>query len=130
LIAAILYEYFRDTLWDHVDRTNATVKVKRDAMIESLAKAPDAFEWFSRPKGGLFIWVKLPDATDLAACQTLADSRGIEYATGKAFNVNDEDVPYIRLAFGYPTPDQIRKGIAKLADCIREAQRTPSHAPA
>ena len=92
-------------------------------MFEMLAENSDAFEWFSRPKGGLFIWVKLPDATDVVACEQLAESRGIDYATGKAFHVYQEDVPYLRLAFGFTELDEIREGIPKLADCVRETQQ-------
>ena len=117
--AAVVYEFFREEMWSHLEVINAIVKQKRDLMFEMLAQFPDAFEWFSRPKGGLFIWVKLPDGTDTAACEQLAESRGIDYATGKAFHVYNRDVPYIRLAFGFASLDQIREGIALLAGCVR-----------
>ena len=98
LSAAIVTEYFRETLWDHVAEINRIVKQKRDVMLDQLGRHPDAFEWFSRPKGGLFIWVKLPDAVDTVACEREAESRGIDYATGRAFHTYDQDVPYLRLA--------------------------------
>ena len=125
LSAAIVYEYFREELWSHVDRINAIVRKKRDLMFDMLSRFPDAFEWFSRPSGGLFIWVKLPDATDTVACEQLAESMGIDYATGKAFHVYNIDVPYIRLAFGFATHDDIRAGIPVLADCIRRSRKLP-----
>jgi 2-aminoadipate transaminase len=121
LSAAIVYEYFREEMWTHVERINQIVKEKRDLMFEKLAEFSDAFEWFSRPKGGLFIWVKLPDSTDRKGCEALAESKGIDYATGRAFHVADEDVPYLRLAFGYATLEQIEEGIPMLADCVRES---------
>jgi 2-aminoadipate transaminase len=124
LSAAIVYEYFREELWSHVDRINTIVREKRDLMFDTLSRFPDAFEWFSRPKGGLFIWVKLPDATDTVACEKLAESMGVDYASGKAFHVYNMDVPYIRLAFGFATHDDIRKGIPILADCIRNCRKT------
>ena len=123
LAAAIVYEYFREHLWTHVNNINAIVKEKRDLMFEMLEQSPDAFEWFSRPKGGLFIWVKLPDATDVIKCEQIAESRGIDYATGKAFHVHHDDVPYLRLAFGYATLAQIREGIPKLAECVMATQK-------
>ncbi len=124
LSAAVVYEYFRENLWTHVNQINTIVKQKRDLMFESLAAFPDVFEWFSRPQGGLFIWVKLPDRTDTIACEQLAESRGVDYATGKAFHVYSQDVPYLRLAFGFATPDQIRQGIPLLAQCVRESLHT------
>ncbi len=122
LTSAIVYEFFREELWTHVAKINRVVKQKRDLMFEMLAQSPDAFEWFSRPKGGLFIWVKIPDRTDREACERIAESRGIDYAAGKAFHVHHQDVPYLRLAFGYASLDEIREGIPMLARCIREAQ--------
>ena len=121
LNAAIVYEYFREEMWAHVDRINAVVKQKRDLMFEMLAGSPDAFEWFSRPKGGLFIWVKIPDRCDTVRCEELAGSRGVEYGSGKSFHVDSKDVPYLRLAFGFPALEEIREGIPILADCVRES---------
>lgn len=125
LSAAIVYEYFREELRPHVDRINAIVRKKRDLMFEMLSRFPDAFEWFSRPRGGLFIWVKLPDVTDTVACEQLAESVGVDYAPGKAFHVSNMDVPYIRLAFGFATHDDIRTGIPILADCVRSSRKQP-----
>ena len=122
LAAAVVYEYFREHMWTHVDKINAIVKEKRDLMFEMLGEFPDAFEWFSRPKGGLFIWVKLPEATDVVKCEQIAEDRGIDYATGKAFNVYRDDVRYLRLAFGYASLEEIREGIPKLAECVMESQ--------
>ena len=122
LNAAICYEFFREGLVDHLATINGIVKEKRDLMFKKLGEHPDAFEWFSRPKGGLFIWVKLPDATDVITCEQAAESRGIDYATGKAFHVYHDDVPYLRLAFGYATLDQIEEGIPLLAECVLEHQ--------
>ena len=123
LNAAIICEFFRESLVDHLQTINTIVKQKRDLMFELLAENRDVFEWNSEPGGGLFIWVKLPDATDVVACEETAESRGIDYATGKAFHVYREDVPYLRLAFGYATLDDIREGIPLLAECVREHQK-------
>ncbi len=122
LSAAIVYEYFREQLWDHVGNINTIVKEKRDLMFHMLAESPDVFEWFSKPKGGLFIWVKLTDGVDRSALSSLAESRNIDYASGSAFHVHGEDVPFIRLAFGYSSLDQIREGIPLLADCVRQCR--------
>jgi 2-aminoadipate transaminase len=123
LNAAIIAEFFRESLNDHLKTINAIVREKRDLMLELLAQYPDVFTTFSKPQGGLFIWIKLPDATDVVTCEQVAESRGIDYATGKAFHVYREDVPYLRLAFGYASLDEIREGIPLLAECVREHQK-------
>ena len=122
LNAAIVCEFFRESLSDHLKTINAIVKEKRDLMLGLLAENRDVFEWNSEPRGGLFAWVKLPDVTDVVTCEQAAESRGIDYATGKAFHVYHEDVPYLRLAFGYASLDEIREGIPLLAECLREHQ--------
>lgn len=122
LAAAVVAEYFREHMWTHVDKINNIVKEKRDLMFKLLGQHPDAFEWFSRPKGGLFIWVKLPEATDRVKCEQLAEDRGVDYATGKAFHVHNADVAYLRLAFGYASLKEIQEGIPKLAECVMQAQ--------
>jgi DNA-binding transcriptional MocR family regulator len=43
------------------------------------------------------------------------------YATGQAFHANDENVPYLRLAFGWIEREDIAPGVAALAECIRAA---------
>ena len=58
----------------------------------------------------------------MVICEQTAEARGIDYATGKAFHVYREDVPYLRLAFGYAMLDQIREGIPQLAECVLEHQ--------
>jgi len=123
LNAAIVCEFFRESLEEHLNTINTTVKAKRDLMMEKLAEHRDVFEWNSEPKGGLFIWVKLPDATDVVACEAAAEAQGIDYATGKAFHVYREDVPYLRLAFGYASLDEIGEGIPMLAECVRAHQK-------
>jgi 2-aminoadipate transaminase len=81
----------------------------------------DIASW-SHPVGGLFIWVRLPETTDMDRLQQLAGAKGVIYARGKGFHVYGQDVNYVRLAFGYPGLDDIREGIEVLSQCVREAQ--------
>jgi 2-aminoadipate transaminase len=76
---------------------------------------------WTRPDGGLFLWVKLPEQVDRVRLQELATARGITYATGQAFHALNEDVAYLRLAFGWIANDDIPEGVRLLAECVREA---------
>ena len=121
LAACILAEFFRDQLWDHVERTNAALKEKRDAVFAGLQETVgDTCSW-SRPVGGLFIWVRLPEGVDTGRLAELAGERNVRYARGSAFHIRGEDIPYLRLAFGHCSLADIREGIPLLAQCIEQA---------
>ena len=129
LAASIVAELFRDGFWDHVATTNAILKAKRDAVFAGLGSHPEAFPSFSRPRGGMFVWVRLPDDVDRERLYDLAQARGVMHAMGSGFHINGEDVPYLRLAFGSIQPELIRDGIDLLADCVQEVRATaPAHA--
>jgi 2-aminoadipate transaminase len=120
LIAA---EYFKDNLWSHVEEGRAAVKRKRNTLLDALETEfgrTEGMHW-TRPDGGLFLWVKLPEQVDRVRLQELATARGITYATGQAFHALNEDVAYLRLAFGWIANDDIPEGVRLLAECVREA---------
>jgi DNA-binding transcriptional MocR family regulator len=67
------------------------------------------------------MWIKLPEDVDRVRLRALADARHITYATGQAFHAYNEDVPYLRLAFGWINRDDIADGVRLLAECVRES---------
>jgi len=122
LAASIVHEYLNGRVWRHCDEQNATFRHKRDLLCRALgAHLSDSCRW-SVPGGGLFLWLRLPDDVDRDRLQTLADQRGFRYARGRAFQVDNEDVAFLRLAFGHVPDEMIEQGIPVLADCIREAR--------
>jgi 2-aminoadipate transaminase len=125
LAAATAAEYFKNNLWPHIEEINGIVKGKLQAVEDALGANKDAFPWASHPKGGLFIWVKLPEDIDLKRLESIADARNVKYGTGKAFHSQNEDIKYLRIAYGYASLDDIREGVPLLADCVREARGIP-----
>jgi len=120
LIAA---EYFKDNLWQHIEEGRQAVKAKRNVLLDALEGefgGVPGMSW-TQPDGGLFVWIKLPEEVDRTRLQELALARGITYATGQAFHALNEDVPYLRLAFGWIDKDEIAEGVRALADCVRQA---------
>ncbi len=122
LAASIVAEYLDGGLWQHCDEQNAALNGKRDLLLHMLdAHLADQCRW-SAPAGGLFLWMRFPDDVDRDKLQTLADERGFRYARGRSFQVDNEDAPFLRLAFGHVPDIAIREGIPVLAQCIREAR--------
>ena len=122
LAAAITAEFYKDGIWEHAGYTNPILKIKRDLTLDGLDKElSDICEW-SKPIGGLFVWVRMPDDVDRKKLSELASERGVHYLPGIAFHYETKNVPYLRLAFGHLEDDTIRDGIPILAKCIRESR--------
>ncbi|MBR9865444.1 MAG: PLP-dependent aminotransferase family protein [Rhodobacteraceae bacterium] len=100
----------------------AHYRVKRDAMLAALEQhMPDGVEW-SKPEGGLFIWVTLPDGLDATALlQKSVETARVAYVPGHAFYADGSGRNTLRLSFSLPSVAAIKEGIAKLGDLLREA---------
>lgn len=122
----ILAEYLKENLWKHVEETNKIVQAKRDAVIQALKEHMRDIASWTTPTGGLFIWIKIPEETDTHKLQKLGDGKGIRFSRGQAFHSGNQDVKYIRLAYAYPSLEDIPEAIAFLAQCVRESQATPT----
>ncbi|HWE10529.1 MAG TPA: PLP-dependent aminotransferase family protein [Solirubrobacteraceae bacterium] len=92
-----------------------------DALTEHL---PDAR--FVPPEGGYFLWVDLPDGTDVAALFDAAAARGVQFVKGTDF-VLEGGESSLRLAYSGVTPAEIEEGVKRLAEAYGEV-RTPAHA--
>jgi 2-aminoadipate transaminase len=123
LASCIVAEYLKDNLQSHTEEVENIFKRKRDAMLEALEENLGDFANWTHPPGGMFVWVKLPDSTDTEMLHALLKEKGVVCGAGRSFHYNDEDVKYIRLAFGYPTLDEIKEGVSLLAEAVREAAK-------
>lgn len=121
LASLIVAEYLRDHLKAHIARHNEVIKGKRDVLLEALEGAlGDCASW-NRPRGGLFVWVKLPESTNLQRLEQRAAESGVEYTPGREFHYRKENIPYLRLSYPHMSRDEIREGVSILARCIRQA---------
>ncbi len=97
-----------------------TYRERRDAMLEALADCfPPDTRW-TRPAGGMFLWVELPASIDTADLLRRAMERRVAFVPGAAFHVDGTGHNTMRLNFSNSTPEQIRDGIARLAHELRE----------
>ncbi len=104
-----------------IERSIETVRVALDERANTLASAlsrelPDAV--FEVPQGGYFMWVTLPDGTDVAALFDAAAERGVSFVKGTDFLLEGGENT-LRLAYSGVTPEQIDTGIARLAEAYR-----------
>jgi 2-aminoadipate transaminase len=115
-------------LWEpHVERLRAAYRPKRAAMLsaaEEYFSPIDGVRWV-RPRGGLYVWVELPEGVDAGPNGKLfeqAIAEGVLYVPGEFCFPAEGIEPRrgtIRLSFGVQSCERIRQGIAALARAIR-----------
>jgi 2-aminoadipate transaminase len=119
---------------EHLDARMATLlgvyRAKRDAMLEALEAHLAGVATWSRPRGGLFIWVGLPEGSDSAKLLEAAQAAGVTYLPGTNFSPAGKGANYLRLSFAYLSPQQIREGIGVLARVLKAALPLKTPMPA
>ena len=99
----------------------ACYRPKLEAMLEALeAHMPEGVIW-SRPEGGMFLWVRLPESIDAKAIFPLAIEENVAYVTGSSFHCDGSGASTLRLNYSFPSVEQIHEGIRRLAGVIRQA---------
>lgn len=124
LAASICAAYLKDNLWDYVTKANFILKKKRDAVCAGLESSVNDICTWSHPVGGIFIWVKFPSDVDRLKLEALLNKKGILYGHGSAYHVKEQDIPYLRLAFGYCSLEDIHKCIPLIGQAIRASRKT------
>jgi 2-aminoadipate transaminase len=123
-------EYLQDHLDDRMDTLLGVYRAKRDAMLEALEEHLAGMATWSQPRGGLFIWVRLPEEVDTAKLLEAAHAAGVTYLPGTNFSPEGKGGNYLRLSFAYLSPEKIREGIAVLAKVLKSAQPLKAPIPA
>ncbi len=111
----------------HLERLRAFYRERRDAMQTALTHyLGDLAEW-TRPNGGLFFWVRLKGGGDTRTLLVRALERKVAFMPGEAFfaGVNIQHGAFMRLNFSHATPEQLERGLAILAEVIREQRGLP-----
>jgi len=119
----VAYEVARDGYLDeHVKLIRQVYRERRNAMLQALQDFfPPEVSW-TRPQGGLFLWVTLPMGMDCHQLFNAAVRENVAFVPGDCFYVTDdlEARRHFRLNFSYSKPDVIREGIRRLAGALRQ----------
>ncbi len=122
LASAIVAEFFMEHLDTHLEKTNAAVGAKCQAVIDTLEQHVSDICTWTKPRGGLFLWIDLPESTDMQKLSELASAKGVGYSNGSAFHYAGDPVKAIRLAYAYCHIDDVAEGITYLSEAIQGAQ--------
>jgi 2-aminoadipate transaminase len=118
----VVYEVSRKGFLDeHIKRINSVYKERRDIMLEELEKnMPEGVKW-TKPLGGLFLWVSLPEICNSKELLIKAVEKKVAFVPGESFYPNGGGLNTMRLNFSNAQPDMIRIGIRRLAETIKES---------
>jgi 2-aminoadipate transaminase len=122
LTQMILAEFCNNGFDDHVAALQATLRKKCETMLEALAAEFGTSAEVSMPKGGIVVWVTLPDEVDTMRLYEAAGAEGVAINPGAEWMADPKAGKHrLRLCYASATLDEIREGVAKLADiCHRE----------
>lgn len=136
----LLANYLRQGLYsEHLERVKSIYRRRRDAMLRSLRKhlpnfrISDETEELDDPerashqaivcrkaKGGLFLWVKLPNGLSARELLKYAEREGVTFSPGDLFFPNNEGLEFFRLCFIQNDEAAIERGIERLGRAVRQ----------
>jgi 2-aminoadipate transaminase len=123
----VLAEYCAPHFESHVPKLTRGLRAKLDTLMDALGEQFGTAAEFEEPKGGIFLWVKLPDNVDTLKLYQAALAAGVAINPGPEWSV---DKPHagcrLRLCFASPSHEQIREGVAVLADVCRKEFGVPA----
>ena len=113
--------YFELDNWrDYVGSLAEIYRARRDTMLDALAEDfPPQAEW-TRPAGGLFIWATLPDFIDTTDLLARALRENVAFVPGEGAFFDGRGRSSMRLSFSGSNEDQIREGIRRIGEVIKE----------
>jgi 2-aminoadipate transaminase len=123
----VLAEYCTPHFTSHVPKLTRGLRAKLDTLMEALNAQFGTSAEFEESRGGIFLWVKLPDNVDTlklyqaALAAGVAINPGPEWSTDKAYSTSR-----LRLCFASPSHDEIREGVAVLAEICRREFGVPA----
>jgi len=118
----VVYEYLAaGHLKQHIEDVKKLYSRRMKIMLECIERYfPEEVSW-TKPTGGLFLWVVLPEKVNATELLPKAVENNVAYIPGSAFYPNGGGHNTIRMNFSKPTESEIEIGIKKLGEVFKEA---------
>jgi 2-aminoadipate transaminase len=113
--ATVLEFLSRGLLEPNLERTRGLLRARRDAMLQGLERELAGRARWSRPQGGYFLWLELPEGTDATELLGRATAAGVTFVPGSDFGGEPNSA---RLAFSFASPAEIGEGVSRLAGLV------------
>jgi 2-aminoadipate transaminase len=123
----VLAEYCAPHFEEHVPALTRGLRAKLDTLMEALNAQFGTSAEFEAPKGGIFLWLKLPDQVDTLKLYQAALAAGVAINPGPEWSTDKAHAgSRLRLCFASPSNEQIREGVAILAEVCRREFGVPT----
>jgi GntR family transcriptional regulator/MocR family aminotransferase len=130
LIQAAVHRFCERRLLDrHAVRVVREYRRRREVLLAALARRMPPGTTWTEPAGGFSLFLTLPEGLTAARLMPLALQRGVAVTPGDAFFLNGSGARAVRLSFSSVPTEQIERGVQRLADAVREAQRRQPRTP-
>ena len=105
----------------YTQKMRSIYKRRKDTMAAAIRKYfPEEITW-SEPRGGFYIWLKLPANLDVMAVLKTSIEKGVVFVIGKTFDPEGKDNSHFRLSYSHTHEDKIEKGIQILGGALKNA---------
>ena len=120
LAQAAIYEFAKEGLLaKHIKRVKKEYRQRRDAMLEALDRYfPEEISW-SKPEGGMSVWVRLPGGLSSRQLLHQAAESGVTFITGDHFFASSPQENALRLSFTMADPPAIDDAVKRLGSLVR-----------
>ena len=123
----VLAEYCAPHFTTHVPALRNGLRRKVETLMETLNEQFGTAAEFEDPKGGIFLWIKLPDNVDTMKLYQAALKQGVAINPGNEWSTDKQhSSSRLRICFASPTHEQIREGVAILAEVCRREFGVPT----
>ena len=121
LTQMVVHEVVKDGfLAEHIPTIRTLYANQCQVMLDAIEEHFPAGVSWTRPEGGMFIWVELPKQIDATKLLDQAIAARVAFVPGAPFYANNPDTHTLRLSFVTVPPERIREGIAVLCKLIKE----------
>lgn len=118
----LIHEFAKDgKLENHIEKVRKVYSQRRNVMVEAMERYFPPEVKFTKPNGGLFLWVELPENVNATELLPKAVEKNVAYIPGSAFYPEGGGHNTMRLNFSKPSEAEIEEGIKRLAEVFKEA---------
>jgi 2-aminoadipate transaminase len=108
---------------NHIQHIRNMYRIQRDCMVNMIKKYFPSDVKYTKPEGGMFLWVTLPDGMSSMELFEIAIKENVAFVPGEAFYSNNPETNTLRLNFSNSNEQKIEEGIKRLGHAIEYLKR-------